>query len=131
MLPYLYAFWGLTTILFFWGALIKYTSDWGGSDQQGKAFGYLEAGRGLVASIFSSLALLIVYFSSPNSDTIPQGSVQLVILFYSITTIILSFLILLFLKIIKGKKIFCSSIQRKSSSQLFPCFLIAIVVCAY
>ena len=28
VLPYLYAFWGITTILFFWGALIKYTSDW-------------------------------------------------------------------------------------------------------
>ena len=30
------------------GALIKYTNDWGGLTQQGKAFGYLEAGRGLV-----------------------------------------------------------------------------------
>ena len=132
MLPYLYAFWGVTTILFFWGALIKYTSDWGGSDQQGKAFGYLEAGRGLVASIFSSLALLIVYFSSPNSDTIPQTSVQLVILFYSITIIILSFLILLFLKDNKRQKYFTHQFNEKVQVNYFPVFLIAIIViCAY
>ena len=38
-LCFLYGFWGITTILFFWGALIKYTSLWGGNESQGKAFG--------------------------------------------------------------------------------------------
>jgi len=44
-LKFLFGFWGVTTILFFWGALIKYTSDWGGFKSQGRAFGYLEAGE--------------------------------------------------------------------------------------
>ena len=98
ILPYLYAFWGITTILFFWGALIKYTSDWGGIDQQGRAFGYLEAGRALVASIFSSIAFLLVYLFSQNSESFSRNSIQLVILFYAITTIVLSFLVLFFLR---------------------------------
>jgi MFS family permease len=33
----LYAFWGMTTILLFWAALIRATREWGGIDAQGKA----------------------------------------------------------------------------------------------
>ena len=34
LLPFVYGYWGITTILLFWGALIKYTNDWGGLTQQ-------------------------------------------------------------------------------------------------
>jgi sugar phosphate permease len=43
----LYGYWGVTTILLFWAAMIKATRIWGQEDGQGKAFGFLEAGRGL------------------------------------------------------------------------------------
>jgi MFS family permease len=45
----IHALWGITTILTFWGALIKITRAWGTEDEQGRAFGLLEGGRGLVA----------------------------------------------------------------------------------
>ena len=132
MLPYLYAFWGITTILFFWGALIKYTSDWGGADQQGRAFGYLEAGRALVASIFSSIAFLLVYLLSQNSESFSRNSVQLVILFYAITTIVLSFLILFFLQDKTNKRTSGSPMGPSTNINYYPVFLISIiVVCAY
>jgi predicted MFS family arabinose efflux permease len=50
----LYAYWGITTIFLFWGALIRATREWGGETSQGAAFGVLEAGRGLVAALIGS-----------------------------------------------------------------------------
>ena len=132
MLPYLYAFWGITTILFFWGALIKYTSDWGGMDQQGRAFGYLEAGRALVASIFSSIAFLLVYLFSQDSESFSRNSIQLVILFYAITTIVLSFLVLFFLRDKIKKRTSGSPMGASININYYPVFLISIIViCAY
>lgn len=59
-LKFLYAYWGLTTILLFWAAMIKATRMWGGNDRQGKAFGFLDGGRGLVAAGFGSLGLFVL-----------------------------------------------------------------------
>ena len=49
-LQLLYGFWGFSTIFLFWAAMIKATRNWGGLNQQGRAFGYLEGGRGIVAA---------------------------------------------------------------------------------
>ena len=46
----LYAYWGVTTILLFWAAMIRATREWGGASQQGRAFGILDGGRGAVAA---------------------------------------------------------------------------------
>ena len=54
--------WGITSILTFWGALIKATRSWGGADEQGRAFGLLEGGRGLVE--FTLAAATVLLFSS-------------------------------------------------------------------
>lgn len=51
----LYGYWGITSILLFWGALIRATREWGGQRSQGFAFGALDAGRGLVAAIMASI----------------------------------------------------------------------------
>jgi sugar phosphate permease len=53
-LKLLFGFWGLTTILFFWAAMIRATRVWGGSEDQGKAFGILDGGRGLLAAVLAS-----------------------------------------------------------------------------
>jgi len=59
-LKILYGYWGMTTILMFWAAMIKATRIWGGKDRQGKAFGFLDGGRGLVAAGFGSLGLYVL-----------------------------------------------------------------------
>ena len=59
-LQILYGYWGITTILMFWAAMIKATRIWGGKDRQGKAFGFLDGGRGLVAAGFGSLGLFVL-----------------------------------------------------------------------
>ncbi|MBL7873453.1 MAG: MFS transporter [Cyclobacteriaceae bacterium] len=62
----LYAFWGITTILLFWAALIRATREWGGSDFQGRAFGLLEAGRGATAALLGSVSVLIFSYFNPE-----------------------------------------------------------------
>jgi len=57
----LYTFWGLTTILLFWAALIRATREWGGLDFQGRAFGWLEGGRGATAALLGTLTLLVFF----------------------------------------------------------------------
>ncbi len=56
----LYGFWGVTSILLFWAALISATREWGGQSSQGVAFGILDGGRGLVAAAFAVLAVAVL-----------------------------------------------------------------------
>lgn len=59
VLRILYGYWGFTTIFLFWAPMIKATRVWGGSGSQGKAFGFLDGGRGLVGAITGSLGVFI------------------------------------------------------------------------
>ena len=56
-LRWLYAFWGASTILPFWSALMRATREWGGPQEQGKAFGILDGGRGVIAAVMATAAL--------------------------------------------------------------------------
>jgi len=55
----LYAYWGITTIALFWAPLIRATRQWGGEDEQGRAFGLLDGGRGLLAALMGSMMVLL------------------------------------------------------------------------
>jgi nitrate/nitrite transporter NarK len=62
----LYGFWGITTILLFWAAMIKATRRLGGDDIQGLAFGLLDGGRGLVSAIIGSSAVFLLAWFLPE-----------------------------------------------------------------
>lgn len=65
VLKLLYGYWGFTTIFLFWAPMIKATRIWGGTDSQGKAFGILDGGRGLVGALFGVMGVLVFsWFSS-------------------------------------------------------------------
>jgi nitrate/nitrite transporter NarK len=87
MLHLLFAYWGLTSILLFWAALIKATRDWGGRHTQGLAFGVLDGGRGLVASVFATLAMLLLGTRLAHTSSDSEGLVA-VVLFYSVITLL-------------------------------------------
>ena len=55
----LFGFWGVTTILLFWAALIRATREWGGDDAQGRAYGLLDGGRGLFAAVLAAASVLL------------------------------------------------------------------------
>jgi nitrate/nitrite transporter NarK len=85
-LTLLFGYWGITTILLFWAGMLKATREWGGEQQQGKAFGLLDGGRGLVAALMSSISVMLfaASFSTENS----QSGMQVVIVFYSLITLL-------------------------------------------
>jgi len=56
MLLGIHAFWGITSILTFWAALIKATRNWGTQRNQGMSFGLLDGGRGLISALLASIA---------------------------------------------------------------------------
>ncbi|MFX0558225.1 MFS transporter [Maribacter sp. CXY002] len=66
ILRILYGYWGFTTIFLFWAAMIKATRIWGGSSSQGKAFGFLDGGRGLVGALFGTLGVFIFSIFAVN-----------------------------------------------------------------
>lgn len=59
MMMVLYGFWGFTTIFLFWAAMIRATREWGGADFQGRAFGWLEGGRGGTAALLGTIAFVL------------------------------------------------------------------------
>jgi len=70
----LYGYWGFTTILLFWAALIRTTRDWGRASEQGRAFGILDGGRGLVSAGLASLAVIAFGWSLPaEADIVTAG----------------------------------------------------------
>lgn len=93
-----FALFGVTTIMLFWGALIRATREWGGTHQQGMAFGLLEGGRGLLAVALASLGVLLFELSFPegyNSATLEekQHTFGIVIYAYTLVTLITGVLV--------------------------------------
>ena len=78
----IHGFWGACISLVFWAAMIKTTRNWAPASEQGKAFGVLEAGRGLAES--GSATLFLVVFAWYTSAA--EGFAQVVNL-YSYTNI--------------------------------------------
>ncbi len=95
-LIWLYGFWGLTTILLFWAALIKATRDWGGTEKQGIAFGIMDGGRGLVSALVASAAVAVFAYYMPTENITAQArlyAIQMVIYFYAAITALAGVLI--------------------------------------
>ena len=102
VLQILYAYWGFTTVFLFWGAMIKATRLWGGEKNQGKAFGFLDGGRGVVAASMGSIGVFIFsIFLKTEIDLASvvekQEAFRYVILFSSFTVIIIGALVLYFM----------------------------------
>ncbi len=95
----IHAFWGLCTSLVFWGAMIKATRNWGRTNEQGRAFGLLESGRGVFELVSSSLLLAFFAWVGSQADALSQ-----VIILFSLCNASLAVLVWLFLKDTVGDK---------------------------
>ncbi|MBI4697078.1 MAG: MFS transporter [Gammaproteobacteria bacterium] len=81
----LYAWWGATTILLFWAAMMRATRTWGGTLAQGRAFGILDGGRGLAAAAFATFGVAI--FSRGLAGGASRvAALNAVVLFYTAVT---------------------------------------------
>lgn len=89
----LYGMWGLAIALVFWSAMLKTIRDWGGKDEQGRAFGFLEGGRSITD--MASGALLLAFFALRGADSAALGDT---ILIQAIVPLALAVVVWLFMK---------------------------------
>tara|TARA_B110000444_G_scaffold261042_1_gene310686 strand:- start:915 stop:2180 length:1266 start_codon:yes stop_codon:yes gene_type:complete len=102
-LQILFGYWGFTTVFLFWGAMIKATRLWGGTMSQGQAFGFLDAGRGLVAASMGSIGVFIfslIITSDIRSATLVerQEAFRYVIFFTSFMVALVGLLVFVYMK---------------------------------
>ena len=96
MLLVIYLVWGFTALFAFWPALLKGIRSLASPDEQGKAYGFMEAGRGVMNAVHLAIALAII-----TSITNAKGSASGLnggIVFYSVVVIVLGVLVFLFFK---------------------------------
>ncbi len=140
-LQYLYGFWGFTTIFLFWAAMIKATRVWGGSNNQGRAFGFLDGGRGLVGALFGVLGVAVFsLFANVDGTELSleqqQEAFKYVVYISSAIVALIGVLIFFFLKSNVGEKeITIDKITRENIKTVLKLpsvwLLMIIILCAY
>ncbi len=142
VLKVLYGYWGFTTIFLFWAPMIKATRVWGGSNSQGKAFGFLDGGRGLVGALFGAMGVVIfsLFITSEISEVTvseSRAAFKMVILVSSGIVVLVGILVWLFMKLDPKteKEIILEKItipQIKEVLRLPSVWLLMIIIlCAY
>ncbi len=96
MLVAIYAMWGFTSLFAFWPSLIKSLRGIANENEQSKAYGFMDGGRGIVYAIDGACIIAIFgYFSKVFSDA---AGLNGVITYYSIIAVVLGILVFLLLK---------------------------------
>ncbi len=66
--------WGLSTGLTFWAAVIKRVTMIAGSHEQGRFFGLLDGGRGLIEAMLATIAItLFAWFTQTKGEPVAAG----------------------------------------------------------
>ncbi len=138
----LYGYWGFTTIFLFWAPMIKATRVWGGNHSQGKAFGFLDGGRGMVGALFGMLGVIV--FSLFITTEIAEASVQdrqvafrYVILISSAIVSVVGILVWFFMRLDdeKEKSLVLDKLSKDKIMQVLRLpsvwLLMIIILCAY
>ena len=139
-MAFLFGFWGISTILLFWAAMISATREWGGNLSQGKAFGILDGGRGLVAAAFAVFVVAIFSSYLPAEVELASAAqkregLRVVILLYSAAAYLAGVLIWLVIPdtIVHGSAVRSNPMIGMTSVLRRPIVWAqaAIIICAY
>ncbi|TLP76754.1 MFS transporter [Maribacter sp. ACAM166] len=141
-LQILYGFWGFTTIFLFWSPMIKATRVWGGEKAQGKAFGLLDGGRGLVGALFGTMGVLVFsFFLTENLEiaTLQESrfAFRYVILTSAVIVAVVGVFVWMFMKLPEHqeKEIFVEKITISQIGEVVRlpsvALLMVIILCAY
>jgi len=97
-LKIIFAGWGLATGLTFWSALIKATALLARPEEQGRFFGILDGGRGLVEAILATIAVGMFAYWLESLGQSPAVALRKVIWFYVLFMLTLSPIVLFLIK---------------------------------
>ena len=137
----LYGYWGFTTIFLFWAPMIKATRVWGGDNAQGKAFGFLDGGRGLTGFLFGLLGVFIFALflvDDPTKASLAERQAAFTYVIYAATAIIvlIGILVWFFMRTrMDEREILVERITFKEIKALLKLpsvwLLMVIILCAY
>lgn len=139
-LTVLFGYWGITTILLFWAAMIRVTREWGGKLAQGRAFGLLDGGRGLIGAGAATIAVFLLAEMLPadleNISNIQRThAIKSVIYFYTLLTLGTAIMVWFIIPETKIENSTSSSLQFPGVKKVLRNPLVwlqaLIVVCAY
>jgi MFS family permease len=89
MLMMIFGGWGLSTGLTFWAAVIKRVTMIAGTHEQGRFFGLLDGGRGLIEAMLATIAItLFAWVTQTRGETVAAGF-KLVVYMYAFLCIAL------------------------------------------
>ena len=130
----IHCIWGITSILTFWSALVKAIRSLANSDEQGKAFGFFEGGRGISNAAYLAVAVAMFgYFTAKSGE---KMGVRSIVIFYSAATVLLGICSIFLLKGIeeeKGSTGDSFNIRKVGTVLKMPAtwLLIGIIFCTY
>ncbi len=96
MLIVIYLVWGFTSLFAFWPSLLKSLRGMANPNEQSKAYGFMDGGRGIVNAIHTTL--LVVIFDAVGKGVNNHAGINGIIIFYSVLVVLLGVLIFFFLK---------------------------------
>ncbi|ASL42277.1 Inner membrane protein YihN [Burkholderia sp. AD24] len=95
MLMLIFGGWGLSTGLTFWAAVIKRVTMIAGAQEQGRFFGLLDGGRGLIEAMLATIAIsLFAWVTQTKGETVAAGF-KLVVYMYAFLCIALGVILAL------------------------------------
>lgn len=129
--------WGITSILTFWSALVKAIRSLANPDEQGKAFGFFEGGRGIVNMVQSALVLTLFGYLAKIAGN--KTALSAVITVYSAICVILGLLVFFMFKEPEQdaktqdapKKLFDFAVFKRVAKMPTTWLQILIIFCSY
>jgi nitrate/nitrite transporter NarK len=95
MLMLIFGGWGLSTGLTFWAAVIKRVTMIAGTNEQGRFFGLLDGGRGLIEAMLATIAItLFAWATQTKGETVAAGF-RMVVYMYAFLCIALGVVLVL------------------------------------
>jgi MFS family permease len=89
LLMVIFGGWGLSTGLTFWAAVIKRVTMIAGAREQGRFFGFLDGGRGLVEALLATVAITLFAWATQTRGEPVAAGLKLVVYMYAFLCIAL------------------------------------------
>lgn len=97
-LMYIFLGWGFAAGLTFWASMLKCVKMLARKDEQGRFFGILDGGRGLVEALLATIAIAIFAYAVETNGLSNTAALKQVVYMYSFTCITIGVLTFLFFR---------------------------------